>query len=84
MGALATGSPGQVIYLLASGVFGKRRVRQVRKPPGHELLVALAELVEAKSVRPVIDGVYALDDVVEAHRSLEAGGGFGKRVVRVG
>lgn len=83
MGAMAIGSPGQVAYMVVSSVFGKRRVRLVQSPPKHELLVALAKLVDAKSVRPVIDSVYPLDDIVGAHRSLEAGGGFGKRVVQV-
>jgi hypothetical protein len=30
----------------------------------------------------VIDSVYTLDTIADAHRSLERGGGFGKRVVR--
>jgi NADPH:quinone reductase-like Zn-dependent oxidoreductase len=35
------------------------------------------------SLRPVIDRVLPLDEVVEAHRAMEAGGHFGKIALRV-
>lgn len=43
----------------------------------------LHELIEAGRLRPVIGRVYALEQMVEAHRDCEAGGGFGQRVVKV-
>jgi NADPH:quinone reductase-like Zn-dependent oxidoreductase len=64
-------------------VFGQRRVRFVPSPPGHELLTALAAYVERKAVTPTIDSVYPVQDIASAHRSVEAGGGFGKRVIRL-
>jgi NADPH:quinone reductase-like Zn-dependent oxidoreductase len=83
MAAMAIGSPGDLAYLLASRIHGGRRVRFVQSPPTAELLTALASYADAKSVVPVIDSVYSLDDIAAAHRSLEAGGGFGKRVVQI-
>ncbi len=44
-----------------------------------DLLPALA----GGELRPVIDRVLPLDEVVEAHRLMEAGGHFGKIVLRV-
>ena len=83
MAAMAIGSPGDLAYLLASRIHGGRRIRFVQRPPTPELLTALAGYVDAKSVIPVIDSVYPLDDIVAAHRSLEKSGGFGKRVIEI-
>lgn len=70
-------------YLLASRIHGSRRVRFIQSPPTAELLTALAGYVDGKSVTPIIDSVYPLDDIAAAHRSLETSGGFGKRVIQV-
>lgn len=83
MAAMAIGSPGDLAYLLVSRIHGSRRVRFVQSPPTAALLTALASYVDAKSVVPVIDSVYSLDDIAAAHRSLEASGGFGKRIIQV-
>jgi NADPH:quinone reductase-like Zn-dependent oxidoreductase len=83
MAAMALGSPADLAYLLASGVNGHRRVRFVQSPATGPLLADLARYVDNKSVAPVIEAVYPLDDIVAAHRSLETSGGFGKRVIQV-
>jgi NADPH:quinone reductase-like Zn-dependent oxidoreductase len=83
MAAMALGSPADIAYLLASGLHGRRRVRFVQSPPTAALLADLAGYVDGKSVTPVIEAVYPLDDIAAAHRSLEESGGFGKRVVQV-
>jgi NADPH:quinone reductase-like Zn-dependent oxidoreductase len=83
MAAMAIGSPADVGYMLASAVHGSRRVRFTQAPPTAALLTALAGYVDGKSVTPVIDSVYPLDDIAAAHRSLEKSGGFGKRVIQV-
>lgn len=59
----------------------------------HEIIGDAARLEAAKAfvldglaagaLRPVIDKVFAFDDIVEAHRYLEAGDQVGKIVVRV-
>jgi len=83
MAAMALGSPADLAYLLASGVHGSRRVRFVRSPATGPLLADLAGYVDDKSVTPVVEAVYSLDDIATAHRSLEKSGGFGKRVIQV-
>jgi NADPH:quinone reductase-like Zn-dependent oxidoreductase len=75
--------PGDLAYLVASTVHGSRRVRFVQSPATGPLLTDLADYVDDKSVVPVIEAVYPLDDIVAAHRSLEKSGGFGKRVIEV-
>lgn len=83
MAAMALGSPADLGYVLASSVYGGRRVRFAQSPATGPLLADLAGYVDAKSVTPVIEAVYPLDDIAAAHRSLEKGGGFGKHVVQV-
>ena len=83
MAAMALGSPADLAYLLTSGVHGSRRVRFVQSPATGPLLADLARYVDDKSVVPVVEAVYSLDDIAAAHRSLEASGGFGKRVIQV-
>lgn len=83
MAAMTIGSPADLAYLLASRVHGGRRVRFVQMPPTAQLLADLAGYVDAKSVVPVIEAVYPLEDIAAAHRSLENSGGFGKRVIQV-
>jgi NADPH:quinone reductase-like Zn-dependent oxidoreductase len=83
MAAMALGSPADLAYLLVSGVHGSRRVRFVQSPATGPLLTDLAGYVDGKSVTPVIDSVYPLDDTAAAHGSLEKSGGFGKRVIQV-
>jgi NADPH:quinone reductase-like Zn-dependent oxidoreductase len=83
MAAMTVASPGDVAYLLASVVHGSRRVRFIQAPPTAALLTDLAGYVDAKSVVPVIEAVYPLEEIAAAHRSLERGGGFGKRVIQV-
>ena len=66
----------------------QRRVRPAPRPlsaepaPGHDLIAALAALVDDKSVTPVIDSTYPLQQTTTARGSLEAGGRFGKRIVQ--
>ena len=68
--------------LRAEAIEGER-ARYFQIPPTAELLTTLAGYVDGKSVAPVIEAVYSLDNIVAAHRSAETSGGFGKRVIRV-
>ncbi len=43
----------------------------------------LRAAVEAGQIRPIVQRVFTLDTVVEAHREAEAGGTFGKRVIAI-
>ncbi|HEU5385069.1 MAG TPA: zinc-binding dehydrogenase [Streptosporangiaceae bacterium] len=69
MAAMATSSPRDVAYLVASLIYGGRRVQYFQIPPTAELLTALAGNVDGKSVVPVVEAVYALDDITAAHRA---------------
>lgn len=69
--------------ILASIVHGRERIRFFSGKPGRRLLDELAEEVAADRLKPVIDQVYPLDRVADAHRAAEAGGRCGKQVIDV-
>lgn len=66
-----------------STIHRSRRVRIFRGDPDSELLTELAHMAERGDVRPVVDSVYSLDRIAEAHHALEAGGVRGKYVIEV-
>lgn len=70
-------------YILASTVFGSRRVRFFSGNPDHRLLADLTRLVESGALRPVVDTVHPLAGIAEAHRAMEVGGVRGKHVIRI-
>ncbi len=70
-------------YFGVSRVFGTRRVRFFSAKPDTATLDDLARHVASGAVRPVIDGVYPLERIADAHRAFEAGGRFGKQIVRL-
>ncbi len=70
-------------YVFASAVHGRGRVRFFSGNPKTDLFDDLATFVEQGALRPVVDRVFPLDAIGEAHRALEAGGVRGKYVVRV-
>jgi NADPH:quinone reductase-like Zn-dependent oxidoreductase len=46
-------------------------------------MAALTELVEAGALRPVVDTVYPLEQIAQAHRDQEGGGVLGTRVIKL-
>ena len=80
---LSFDSAASVGYVIASYVFGSRRVRFFSGQPKHALFADLTRYVEEGALRPVVDTVHPLSDVAAAHRALETGGVRGKHVVRV-
>ena len=70
-------------YVALSAMHGSRRVRFFRGRPDRRLLTELTEHAEQGSLRPVVDRIYELDRIAEAHRALTAGGVRGKLVVSV-
>jgi len=67
--------------VIASTIFGPRRIRPLEGNPKRALLMDLARYVEGGTLHAVIDSVYSLDEIVAAHRSAERRGGRGKRVI---
>ncbi|MEM9193431.1 MAG: NADP-dependent oxidoreductase [Myxococcota bacterium] len=70
------------VLLHAWLVKGRKLMLVTRKPRG-ENLRKLAALVDEGAIRPVIDRVFPLADVAEAHRYLETGRAQGKVVLAV-
>ncbi|NBE96064.1 NAD(P)-dependent alcohol dehydrogenase [Nonomuraea sp. KC401] len=71
-------------YMMASAVYGRRRVRFFSGIPTHALFAELTRLVEDGTIKPFVHAVHPLSRIVEAHRALEAGGVRGKLVVEIG
>ncbi|MET8813586.1 NAD(P)-dependent alcohol dehydrogenase [Streptomyces sp. NPDC004549] len=69
--------------IAASAVHGRGRIRFFSGNPRRALLDDLARHVVRGDLRPMVDTVYPLAAVADAHRALEAGGVRGKYVVRV-
>jgi NADPH:quinone reductase-like Zn-dependent oxidoreductase len=76
--AIAGVSAGKIRGLLT----GKRLLITSVKPRGGDL-EKITALVEAGKMRPVIERVFPLEEIAEAHRLSEAGHVRGKIVVRV-
>jgi NADPH:quinone reductase-like Zn-dependent oxidoreductase len=68
-----------LITRFAGGRRAKLGIGRYRK----EGLVLVKELIDTGKYRPVIDRVYALDEVVEATRYVETGQKTGNVVLRV-
>jgi NADPH:quinone reductase-like Zn-dependent oxidoreductase len=83
-----TGASGlRMLVRLASPVvrsmFSKQNLRRFLSNPNQADLVVLKELVEAGSVRPVVERAYSLADTVEALRHISTGHARGKVVLSV-
>ncbi len=83
MVGISFASAASVGYVLASTVFGSRRVRFFSGNPTHQLFAEMARYVESGAIRPVVDTVHDLADISAAHRALEKGGVRGKHVIRL-
>ena len=62
--------------------YGRRYFWSFFNPNG-QALAAIASLVEADKIRPVIDRVYSLDEMVAAHKYCETGQAQGKIVIDI-
>lgn len=70
-------------YIAMSTIYGPRRVRIFRGDPDPALLYELTRRAERRDVRPVVDTVYPLDHIADAHRAHENGGVRGKHVIEI-
>jgi NADPH:quinone reductase-like Zn-dependent oxidoreductase len=67
-----------------AGPLGGRRCYLILMKPRGGDLESLNELIAAGTLRPVIDRVYSLEEIRDAHTSSEAGHARGKIVIRIG
>jgi NADPH:quinone reductase-like Zn-dependent oxidoreductase len=74
-GAVATG--------ISNALLRGKRFGMVRVQPRGGNLEKINALVEAGRVRPIIDKVYPLEQVAEAHRKSETGHARGKLVIKI-
>lgn len=68
-------------YIALSTLHGSKRVRLFFGTPSTELLTELTALAEEGTIRPVVDEVYPLERIVEAHTRFESGGVEGKIIL---
>lgn len=69
--------------VLKAGLRGRRLLMTRVKPRGGDL-EKISALIEAGKIRPVIEKIFALEQIGEAHRLSEAGHVRGKIVVKIG
>ncbi|RKN45013.1 NAD(P)-dependent alcohol dehydrogenase [Streptomyces hoynatensis] len=83
----AFGAIGAMLRVTAANAFARQRLRtlspSVPSGPAHEDLLAVAALVEAGRVTPVIDRTYPLSGAAEGMRHVEGGHARGKCVLTV-
>jgi NADPH:quinone reductase-like Zn-dependent oxidoreductase len=60
---------------------GPRKMKAFSNNPSAERIAELTRYVESGAIRPVVDTVYPLASIAEAHRRLEAGGMRGRLVI---
>ena len=78
----ATAIPG-IVFGVVRGLLGGKRLMVTRvKPRGGEL-EKISALIEAGKIRPVVEKVFPLEQVAEAHRLSETGHVRGKLVISI-
>lgn len=82
MYCLAIKGFSSILYIFASRVHGPKRVQFFSAAPMRNTMTDLASLFDVGSLRPVVHSIYDLEKIADAHRSIEVGGGRGKRVLR--
>lgn len=73
----------QPIQLFIASITGDKRAKMHLSEPNAKDLDFLCELAQAGKLKPVIEKIYPLSEIAEAHRHLEAGHTKGKIVVQV-
>ena len=71
----------RIVRAMVSSPFVSQRLRLLATKETNDDLVALAALIEAGKLTPVIDKTYPLNEVPDAIRYLEAGHARGKIII---
>ena len=74
-------SAEKVFWLLASKVIGNKGMHIIAVKPNPTDLSELRAFIDEGNIKPVIDSVYPLEDIDEAHRKSEDGHAGGKIVI---
>ena len=80
-GRMATTATRAIPFALASALLPGPRVRIVQVKARRDDLAALTRYADEGALRPVVDRLYPLEQVVAAHRAVETGHARGKRVI---
>ncbi len=73
-----------MVFGVARGLLSGKRLSMMRAKPRGGELEKISALIEAGKIRPVVEKVFALEQIAEAHRLSEAGHVRGKLVVKIG
>jgi NADPH:quinone reductase-like Zn-dependent oxidoreductase len=71
---LAFAKPKHIFLGWWTSLTSKKRVKIQAADQTKEDLIALKELIESGVLKPVIDRIYPLEQLLDAHRYVEAGG----------